>query len=75
MLKTVNIPQKEYKSLIEAQLRYEQIRQAIADDLFSPPPTRSRKEILEAFAATGKYNAKFMKSFAAGLKRSRYFTA
>lgn len=37
------------------------------------PRTRSAKEVIEGFKATGKYSKAFLKSLAGGLKRSHYF--
>lgn len=71
----ISIPKKEYADLVEKKIRYEQIRQIFEEDIFSPPPTKSAKEIVSVFKATGKYNEKFLKNLASGLKRSSYFVA
>lgn len=68
----ITLPQKEYQKLIEKALRYEYIRQMMEGSLFSPPPTRNVKKIIEEFRKTGLYNQKFLGSLKNGLKRSSY---
>lgn len=72
-MQTVTISKKEYEELIEKKLRYEYLHQIIEEDIFSPPPTKDAKEIIEAFQKTGLYNQKFIVSLEKGLKRSSYF--
>ncbi len=72
---TITIPKKEYKELVEKKMRYEQLRQIMEGDIYASPPTRSAKEVLAGFKATKKYNDKFLKSLAKGLKRSSHFKA
>lgn len=72
-MNTIIIPKKEYNNLLDARLRYEYVRQILAEDIFSPPPTKKRAEVMRVFAAAKKYNVKFLKSFEKGLKRSSYF--
>ena len=72
-MQTVTIPKKEYEELIEKKLRYEYLYQIIEGDIFSPPPTKDIKEIIDAFKKTGLYNQKFIDSLKKGLKRSSYF--
>ncbi len=43
------------------------------EDIFAPPFTHNTKEVVAAFRATKKYNGKFLKRLANGLKRSFYF--
>ena len=74
-MSTVVIAKKEYRQLLEKALRYEYLRQVMEGDLFSPPPTRSAREIQVAFKSAKKYNQKFLKSLGKGLKRSSYFKA
>ncbi len=70
---TVTIPKKEYKELVEKKLRYEYLRGVMEEDIFSPPPTKKIKEIIDGFRATRKYNRQFIKDLERGLKRSSYF--
>ena len=70
---TVTIPKRGYEKLLDAQLRYQRLREVLEDDLFSPPPTRKRKDILYAFETSGKYSQAFLKSLSRGLARSSYF--
>lgn len=72
-MNTITIPKKEYNNLLDARLRYEYVRRILADDIFSPPPTKKRTDVMRTFAATKKYNPKFLKSLEKGLKRSSYF--
>ncbi len=72
-MQTVTISKKEYEELIEKKLRYEYLRQIIESDIFSPPPTKDIKEIINAFKKTGLYNQKFIGSLKKGLMRSSYF--
>lgn len=74
---TVTIPKKEYKELVAERdflrMRYDYLRSAMKDDIFSPPPTKSTSVIIRDFKATGKYNKKFLDSLEKGLLRSSYF--
>lgn len=70
---TVTIPQKQYKELVDAKLRYEYLRQIFDKDFFASPPIQSRKEIIRTFRDTKKYNTRFLKSLEKGLQRSSYF--
>jgi hypothetical protein len=72
-MQTVTISKKEYEELIEKKLRYEYLHQIIEEDIFSPPPTKDIKEIINAFKKSGLYNQKFIDSLEKGLKRSAYF--
>ena len=70
---TITIPKKEYQRLLERALRYEYLRQVLEEDIFAPPPVRNSKVVIKEFRATKRYNQKFLKSLAKGLKRSSYF--
>ncbi|MBI5676159.1 MAG: hypothetical protein HZC48_10105 [Nitrospirae bacterium] len=72
-MQTVTISKKEYEELIEKKLRYEYLHQIIEEDIFSPPPTKETKKIIDAFQKTGLYNQEFLVSLEKGLKRSSYF--
>ncbi|GEM_PF-3364461 len=72
---TITIPKKEYQELVEKKLRYEHLRAIVEEEIFSPPPIRSRKEILKALKAVKKYPQKFLSSVAQGIKRSSHFHA
>jgi hypothetical protein len=74
-MNTITIPKKEYEALIEKTMRYEQLRKGIEEDIFSPPPTRNSITITQAFKATKRYSAEFLKSIEKGLKDSSYFSA
>lgn len=74
-MSTVTIPKRTYEDLMNKALRYEYLREVMENDLFSPPPTRNRKEILEAFKTTKKYTPAFLKDLERGLKRSSYFVS
>lgn len=72
-MQTVTISKKEYEDLVEKKLRYEYLHLIIEGDIFSPPPTRDIKEIVNAFKRTGLYSQNFIDSLKKGLKRSIYF--
>lgn len=72
-MSTITISQKEYQDLVEKKARYEQLRELLEEDIFSPPPAKKISDVVAAFKATGKYNKKFLESFEKGLKRSSYF--
>lgn len=74
-MSTVTISKKEYRELAEKGLRYEYLRRMLTEDIFSPPPTKSRGEVMSALSATGRYNKKFLASVRRGLGRSSYFSA
>ncbi|OHA77266.1 MAG: hypothetical protein A3H01_00560 [Candidatus Wildermuthbacteria bacterium RIFCSPLOWO2_12_FULL_40_9] len=69
----ITVSKKEYQKLLDRALRYEYLRQILAEDVFSPPPTRNAKAIIKEFRATKKYSKKFIDSLSRGLKRSSYF--
>lgn len=73
-MSTVTIPKIEYDFLKKRAIAYERVLSATKDEIFSPPPTRSRKTILGALHNTGRYNKAFLASVAKGLRRSAYFT-
>lgn len=72
---TITIPKTEYKKLVETKLRYDYLQYVLEGKIFSPPPTRSAREIIRAFGKTEKYGRKFLKSLEEGLKRSTHFQA
>ena len=72
-MSTVTIPQKEYEKLLDAKLRYDYLKRILEGNLFSPPPTRSRKVVLSALKATRRYDQAFLRSMQKGLRRSDYF--
>ena len=74
-MSNVTITKKEYKELLNKKLRYEYLRYMLENNVFSPPPTKSRKAILADLKSTKIYDAKFLGSVARGLKRSTYFRA
>lgn len=74
-MSTVTIPKKTYEDLVGKALRYEYLREAMEVDLFSPPPTRSRKEIIDAFRASKKHSPALLKSLERGFRRSSYFVS
>ncbi|MEK7173494.1 MAG: hypothetical protein AAB710_00235 [Patescibacteria group bacterium] len=70
---TVTIDKKKYTELLEKELRYDYLRQAMEEDIFASPPERNRKKVLTELKSTGKYNKQFLDSMKRGLKRSSYF--
>jgi len=69
----ITLTKKKYEDLLDAKLRFEFMRYTFTEDFFSPPPTRDKKEVIDAFKATGKYSQKFLESLEQGLGRSSYF--
>ena len=72
-MSTVTISQKEYQELINAKLHVEYLRQVLQSDIFASPPTKKVGDVVRSFAATKKYNRKFLQSLEKGLRRSSYF--
>ena len=72
-METVTLTKKEYDRLLKKALSYDYLRGLMAEDVFASPPVKNVKKVIKEFAATGKYNQKFLKSFEEGLKRSNYF--
>ena len=70
---TITISKREYQRLLDRAFRYEYLRQVLEEDIFASPPTRNAKAVIKEFRATKRYNQKFLKSLAKGLKRSPYF--
>ena len=72
-MSTVTISKIQYEALKRRATAYDHIITAARKDVFSPPPTRNRKEVMREFRATKKYSAAFLKSLDKGLTRSSYF--
>ena len=72
-MSTVTITKTQYEVLKRRAAAYDRIITAAREDIFSPPPTRDRKEVMREFRATKKYSEAFLKSFEKGLSRSSYF--
>ncbi len=70
---TITIPKKEYHRLTEKAFRYDYLRQLLEEDIFSCPPTKNVKKVIESFRGTGLYKKNFLRSLEKGLKRSSYF--
>ena len=73
LMATITIPKKEYQELVDKKFRYEMLREIMKEDIFAPPPTRNRENILALFRATRRYNKKFLEGLKKGLRRSPYF--
>lgn len=72
---TVTLSINEYQDLKKKASIYEMMENFfIQQNLFSSPPTKSKKKILKEFKETGMYNKKFIDSLEKGLSRSRYFS-
>ncbi len=74
-MSTIVLKKAEYEALKTRADAYDRFVFAMREDIFSPPPTRSRAKIFADFKKTGLYNKAFLASFARGLKRSPHFTA
>ena len=73
-MSTITLPKIEYQDLKRKATMFERIVElAEKDDLFSPPPIHSRRQIINAFKKTKKYNPAFLQSLNRGLARSGYF--
>ncbi len=71
---TVTIPKTKYNELKKKAEAYELMFRIFEENLFTPPPIRSRKQVISAFRKTEKYSSAFLKSFEKGLQHSSYFT-
>jgi hypothetical protein len=69
----VTISRTEYKELKERADAYSRIISAAEVDLFTSPPTRSKKELMKALRGTRRYSKAFLTSIGRGLSRSSYF--
>lgn len=74
-MSTVVLKKAEYEELKTRASAYDRLVFAMREDIFSPPPTRSRAKILSEFKKTGRYNKAFIASLSRGLKRSVHFTS
>ncbi|MDP3710423.1 MAG: hypothetical protein Q8R29_01725 [bacterium] len=70
---TVTISKKEYQELVKTKIRYERLREAVQEDLFSPPPIKDTQKVLKELKSVEKYNKEFLRSLSEGLKDSSYF--
>jgi hypothetical protein len=70
---TVTIDKAQYQDLKRKAAQYERIVATAAAELFAAPPTRDKKQVLQAFRGTKRYSPDFLKSLKKGLQRSRYF--
>ena len=73
-MSTVTIPKIEYDFLKKRATAYERVLFAARDEMFAPPPTQNRKNIIRTMQATKRYSKKFLGGIAKGLSRSAYFT-
>lgn len=74
-MSTIVLKKAEYEALKTRAEAYDRFIFAMKEDIFSPPPTRSRTKIISELKKTGLYNKNFLASFSRGLKRSTHFTA
>jgi len=74
-MSTVVLKKSEYEELKTRADAYDRLVFAMREDIFYPPPTRSRTKILSEFKKTGRYSRVFLASLASGLKRSSHFTS
>ncbi len=74
-MSTIVLKKAEYEALKTRADAYERLVFAMREDIFSPPPARSRVKILSEFKKTGLYNKAFLASLSRGLKRSSHFTS
>lgn len=72
-MSTITISKTRYEALKRRAAAYDRILTVAREDMFSPPPTRDRKEVMREFRATKKYSEAFLKSLEKGLSRSSYF--
>jgi hypothetical protein len=72
-MSTVTISKTQYEALKRRATAYDRLITAARKDVFSPPPTRDRKEVMREFRATKKYSTAFLESLDKGLARSSYF--
>jgi hypothetical protein len=72
-MSTITIPKTEYKALKERAEAYSRIISAAEVDLFASPPTRSKKEVMNALRGTHRYSKAFLTSVGRGLSRLSYF--
>jgi len=70
---TITLTKKQYDQLVKKALHYDYLRELMKEDIFVSPPVKKSEAVVEAFAETGAYNQKFLKSLKKGLKRSSYF--
>ena len=72
-MSTVTLRKSEYEILKKKAEAYEIIMRVVEQDIFSPPPMRSRKAILSKFKKTGSYSKAFLEDIEHALKRSSFF--
>jgi len=72
-MSTVTISKIQYEALKQQADAYKRIVSATENELFSPPPTRDRRQVLRALTQTKRYSPAFLKSVEKGLARSRFF--
>lgn len=73
-MSTIILKKTEYEALKSRADAYDRFVFAMREDIFSPPPTRSRAKILSDLKKTGLYNKAFIASISRGFKRSSHFT-
>lgn len=74
-MSTIVLKKTEYEALKTRANAYDRLVFAMREDIFSPPPTRSRAKILSELKKTGLYNKAFLASVSRGLNRSSRFTS
>jgi hypothetical protein len=71
-MQNITISKKEYNDLLQSKFKFEYISRIFESDLFSTPPTKNPREIIEAFNNEGKYSKTFLKKLETALKRSSF---
>ena len=70
---TVTISRTQYEVLKRRAVAYERVIAAASEDIFSTPPTRAVKKVMQEFKDTKRYSTAFLNSLEKGLSRSTYF--
>ncbi len=74
-MNTIILKKAEYEELKILADAYNGLVFAMRENIFSPPPTRSRAKIISEFKKIGLYNKAFLARLSRGLKRSSHFTS
>ena len=70
---TITLARSKYEVMKKRAEAYERILSILEEDLFTPPPFRSRDKIVSEFRKTGLYSLKFIETLEKSLRRSSFF--
>jgi hypothetical protein len=73
-MNTITLKKSDYEILRKKAEVYDTIIRVVEEDIFTPPPIKSRKAILNELKKTDYYSKEFLEEIGQAIKRSSFFT-